>query len=162
MKKIIFLNILILLSMFCHMLRAADGPQNLAIRAGRIWTVKDGVIENGVIIIKNGKIRDVRKKQTVPKNIEVLDLSDKTVIPGLIDAHCHIGLSLDIFSEIDEPDIRAEIVVLLQLDQRARVVGGYGVGHSPGRDELAVGPFGSGRVVGPTGDLDVRVGGGDA
>ena len=102
MKKIIFLNILIVLSMFCHMLTAADEPQNLAIRAGRIWPAKDGVIENGVIIIRNGKIRAVRKKQDVPENTRVLDLSDKSVIPGLIDAHCHIGLSLDIFSEIDE------------------------------------------------------------
>lgn len=102
MKKIIFLNLLILLSMFCHMLRAAGEPQNLAIRAGRIWTAKDGVIENGVIIIKNGKIRAVRKKQNVSPKTKVLDFSDKTVIPGLIDAHCHIGLSLDIFSEIDE------------------------------------------------------------
>lgn len=84
------------------MLKAADGPQNLAIRAGRIWTAKDGVIENGVIIINNGKIRAVRKKQNVPAKTKVLDFSDKTVIPGLIDAHCHIGLSLDIFSEIDE------------------------------------------------------------
>ncbi|MHC4286655.1 MAG: hypothetical protein ACYSWZ_27415 [Planctomycetota bacterium] len=39
------------------MVRAADAPQNLAIRAGRIWTVTDGVITDGVIIIKNGKIQ---------------------------------------------------------------------------------------------------------
>lgn len=102
MKKTVLLSILILLSLPCYMVRAADAPQNLAIRAGRIWTVTDGVIKNGVIIIKNGKIRAVRKKQNVPANIEVLDFSDKDVMPGLIDAHCHIGLSLDIYSEIDE------------------------------------------------------------
>ncbi len=102
MKKIIFLNILILLSMPCYMVRASNAPQNLAIRAGRIWTATDGVIKNGVIIIKNGKIRAVRKKQNIPAKTKVLDFSDKNVIPGLIDAHCHIGLSLDIYSEIDE------------------------------------------------------------
>jgi imidazolonepropionase-like amidohydrolase len=64
--------------------------------------VTDGVIANGVIVINNGKIQAVSEKQDVPPNAEILDMSDKHVIPGLIDAHCHIGLSLNIFSEIDE------------------------------------------------------------
>jgi imidazolonepropionase-like amidohydrolase len=34
--------------------------------------------------------------------MKLLDFSGKDIIPGLIDAHCHIGLSLDIYSEIDE------------------------------------------------------------
>ncbi len=102
MKKIILLSILILLSLPCYKVRAADAPQNLAIRAGRIWTVTDGVITDGVIIIKNGKIKAVRKKPDVPAEIKVLDFSDKDVMPGLIGAHCHLGLSLDIFGEIDE------------------------------------------------------------
>jgi imidazolonepropionase-like amidohydrolase len=84
------------------MVRAADAPQNLAIRAGRIWTVTDGVITDGIIIIKNGKIQALRKQPDVPAGMKLLDFSDKDVMPGLIDAHCHIGLSLDIYSEIDE------------------------------------------------------------
>lgn len=102
MKKTILLSILTLLSMSFYMVRAADASQNLAIRAGRIWTVTDGVITNGVIIIKNGKIQAVRKKLDVPAGMKLLDFSGKDVMPGLIDAHCHIGLSLDIYSEIDE------------------------------------------------------------
>lgn len=102
MKKNILLSVLILLSMPCYMVKAADAPQNLAIRAGRIWTVTDGVITDGVIIIKNGKIQAVRKNPDVPAGMKLLDFSDKDVMPGLIDAHCHLGLSLDIYSEIDE------------------------------------------------------------
>ena len=102
MKRMVLLSVLILLSMSCYIVRAADAPQNLAIRAGRIWTVTDGVIKDGMIIIKNGKIQAVRKKPDVPAEIEVLDFSDKDVMPGLIDAHCHLGLSLDVFGEIDE------------------------------------------------------------
>jgi len=101
-KKNILLSVLILLSMPCYMVKAADAPQNLAIRAGRIWTVTDGVITDGVIIIKNGKIQAVRKNPDVPAGMKLLDFSDKDVMPGLIDAHCHLGLSLDIYSEIDE------------------------------------------------------------
>ena len=102
MKKTKLFSVLILLSMSCYMVRAADAPQHLAIRAGRIWTVTDGVIKDGVIIIKNGKIQAVRKKPDVPEGMKLLDFSDRDVMPGLIDAHCHIGLSLDIYSEIDE------------------------------------------------------------
>jgi len=58
-KKIVLLSVLILQIMPCYMVRAADAPQNLTIRAGRIWTVTDGVIKDGVIIIKNGKIQAV-------------------------------------------------------------------------------------------------------
>jgi imidazolonepropionase-like amidohydrolase len=101
-KRTILPSLLIFLSVSCYMVSAADASQNLAIRAGRIWTVMDGVITDGVIIIKNGKIRAVRKKPDVPAEIKVLDFSDKDVMPGLIDAHCYLGLSLDIFGEIDE------------------------------------------------------------
>lgn len=102
MKKNILPSLLILLSLSCYIVQAADVPQKLAIRAGRIWTVTDGVIKDGMIIIKNGKIQAVRKKPDVPAEIKVLDFSDKDVMPGLIDSHCHLGLSLDIFGEIDE------------------------------------------------------------
>ena len=102
MKRTVLLSVLIFLSMPFYMVRAADAPQNLALRAGRIWTATDGIITDGVIIIKNGKIQAVRKKPDVPAGMKLLDFSGKDVMPGLIDAHCHIGLSLDIFSEIDE------------------------------------------------------------
>ena len=102
MKKTILLSVLILLSLPCYMVIAADAPQSLAIRASRIWTATDGVITDGIIIIKNGKIQAVRKKPDVPEGMKLLDFSGKDVMPGLIDAHCHIGLSLDIYSEIDE------------------------------------------------------------
>jgi imidazolonepropionase-like amidohydrolase len=101
-KKRIFLSLLVVLSIFCRFAIAADTPQRLAIRAGKIWTVTDGVITDGVIIVENGKIRAVEKEPNVPAEVKVLDLSDKHVVPGLIDAHCHIGLSADIFGEIDE------------------------------------------------------------
>jgi imidazolonepropionase-like amidohydrolase len=76
--------------------------QVLAIRAGKIWTITDGVVTNGVIIINNGKIKAVGSNLDVPEGAKVLDMSNKDVMPGMIDAHCHIGLSLDILSEMDE------------------------------------------------------------
>jgi imidazolonepropionase-like amidohydrolase len=90
------------LSLFCQQLRAADCTQCLAIRAGKIWTVTDGVITNGVIVIKGGKIDAVGENPPIPREAKVLEMPDHNVIPGLIDGHCHLGLSLDILGEMEE------------------------------------------------------------
>jgi len=81
---------------------AADTSQTLAIHAGRILTVANGVVENGVIIIRDGKIEGVGVGLDVPEGVQTVDASDKVVVPGFIDAHCHLGLSLHALAEIDE------------------------------------------------------------
>ncbi len=102
MKKRRFLSFLVILcSSFC-LLSSGGEPGILAIRAGKIWTLSDGAITNGVIIIDNGKIQAVGENIDVPEGTKVLDVSDKNVIPGMIDAHCHIGLSVNVQREIDE------------------------------------------------------------
>jgi len=101
-KKRIFLSFLVILcSSFC-LVSSGGEPQTLAIRAGKIWTLSDGVITNGIIIIDNGKIQAVGENIDIPEGAIVLDMSDKNVMPGMIDAHCHIGLSLNILGEMDE------------------------------------------------------------
>jgi imidazolonepropionase-like amidohydrolase/Tol biopolymer transport system component len=75
--------------------KAADRPDNsVAIQGARIITMSDGdggVIENGTIIVENGKIKAIGQTDnlSIPEGIEVVDASGKTIIPGLIDAHAH-------------------------------------------------------------------------
>ena len=57
----------------------------IAIKAGRIHTVSGPVIENGIILIENGKITEIRPGPDVPAGARVIDASKQTVIPGLID-----------------------------------------------------------------------------
>jgi len=47
--------------------------------------------ENIHILIQNNKIQRISKAKnfSIPKSVEVFDLRDKTVMPGLIDAHMH-------------------------------------------------------------------------
>jgi len=101
-KKGRFLSFLVILSSSFCLASSGGESQSLAIRAGKIWTLTDGVITNGVIIVDNGKIQAVGENIDVPEGAKVLDMSDKNVMPGMIDAHCHIGLSLDILAEMDE------------------------------------------------------------
>ena len=64
----------------------------LAIKGGKIHTISHGVIDNGTIIIENGKITKVGKRVKIPEDAEVIDASGKVVMPGLVEAHCHIGI----------------------------------------------------------------------
>lgn len=67
----------------------------VAIKAGRILTVTQGEIANGVIIVKGGKIASINRDGIIPPGMPVIDASRQTVVPGLIDAHSHLGLHAD-------------------------------------------------------------------
>ena len=59
----------------------------------KILTMEGPTIPDGYILIKNGKIEAVGEMEAVPnEEKECLDLKGKTVTPGFIDAHCHIGM----------------------------------------------------------------------
>ncbi len=64
----------------------------LAIKGGKILTITKGIIEGGSILIEGGKIVDVGPDVKVPEGAEVIDASGKVVMPGLVEAHCHIGI----------------------------------------------------------------------
>ena len=64
----------------------------LFIKNAKIYTMTGEVIENGCILIENGKIKEVAAELVTPLHAEVIDAAGKNVFPGFIDAHCHIGM----------------------------------------------------------------------
>ena len=64
----------------------------LVIKNGYIKTMDGKDIENGIIIIEDGKIKSVGNNLAIPEEAEVIDVNGYLVTPGLIDAHCHIGM----------------------------------------------------------------------
>lgn len=64
----------------------------LFIKNAKIYTMAGEVIENGCILIENGKIKEVAAELVTPLHAEVIDAAGKNVFPGFIDAHCHIGM----------------------------------------------------------------------
>lgn len=72
-----------------------DTPDGVvAFKNARIITMKGKeVIENGTIVVEKNKIKAIGKASEVkiPANAQVIDASGKTIMPGLIDAHAHLG-----------------------------------------------------------------------
>lgn len=64
--------------------------QTTAIRCGTFIDVDAGkAIKNAVILIEGSTIKEVGPQVRIPGNATVIDLSGATVLPGLIDLHCH-------------------------------------------------------------------------
>lgn len=75
----------------------ADKPSGYkALVGGKVVTMRDAdnqqeVFENGVVVIKDNIIESVGNADqvSIPDGAQVIDVTGKTIIPGLIDAHAH-------------------------------------------------------------------------
>ncbi|MCC7124680.1 MAG: amidohydrolase family protein [Acidobacteria bacterium] len=71
---------------------STQAPAVTAIRGGTVFTITRGVIQNGVVVLRDGKIAAVGGADTaVPAGADVIDATGRFVTPGLIDAHSHIA-----------------------------------------------------------------------
>ncbi len=109
-KNIILISSLLLLFTFT----ISFASQDIAIRAGNIITISDNPIENGIILIKNGKIEAVGENVVLPADVRLIDANDKFVMPGLIDAQSRLFV-MD--SELNESrTIAPELNILDAID----------------------------------------------
>ena len=72
------------------MASAGAAQEVTVVRARTIYTVSDGVIRNGEILIRGGKIQAVGNDVSAPESARVLEAL--AVVPGFIDAHTHVAL----------------------------------------------------------------------
>lgn len=82
------------------------GGTGLALKAAKILTaVWEGpqVVDNGVLLVKDGKIEAVGRARDVeiPAGYEVVDVGDRWLSPGMVELHCHEA-GLPIFSFIND------------------------------------------------------------
>src|SRR5687767_14494076 len=66
--------------------------QTIAITGGKIFTVSGTPIENGTIVIKDGKILSVGTNVTIPKDAQTVNASGKWVTPGLVNSFTQLGV----------------------------------------------------------------------
>ena len=68
-------------------------PSPIVLRAARLLDVKSGrLLKPAEILIQNERIVEVGASVKHPAGVEVIDLGDRTLLPGLIDAHIHLFL----------------------------------------------------------------------
>lgn len=109
-----------------------DKPSGLvALKGAQIITMEqvDGeqqVIENGVIVIKDNRILSVGADVEIPEGAKVIDVTGKTIIPGLVDVHWHGPYSND------------QIIPQENWNAYASLAFGVTTTHNPSADTQAV------------------------
>lgn len=91
MKRLL---LLVLLAGTAGVLLSAQPEKTVALRAARLLDVAAGrYVENAVVVVRGDRIESLGTQ--VPAGAEVLDLGNRVLLPGLIDAHTHILLQGD-------------------------------------------------------------------
>lgn len=73
---------------------AAPSNETIALKGGKLLTITHGVIENGVVVMQNGRITAVGGAGTnIPSGAKVIDVTGMTVYPGMIDSETRLGLT---------------------------------------------------------------------
>ncbi|MHC4694866.1 MAG: amidohydrolase family protein [Planctomycetota bacterium] len=70
----------------------ADDPVT-AIKGGDLYTITSGIIKNGTILIKDGKISRIGQNIEIPQKSKVIDARGKIVMPGLVAATARVGMT---------------------------------------------------------------------
>jgi len=66
--------------------------QVVAVKAGRlIDPVNATILRDQIILVRDEKVEAVGSALPIPKDAQIIDLSDDTVLPGLIDCHTHLA-----------------------------------------------------------------------
>ena len=89
MKRSNFCNILVVL--LTLILSQSCIFSQVLIKAGGLLDPEKGTVEKNMEILVEGSIiKSIGKNLEVPKETQTVDLSDKTVLPGLFDCHTHL------------------------------------------------------------------------
>ena len=122
-----------LVSLSFSSVASSQAPKVLAVRAAHLIDVKSGnVINNAVIVIEGGRVKQLGANLSVPAGAEVIDLGNMTVLPGLIDCHTHLLQNYDGALGGDDPNM---ILTVTQLGTVRRAL----LGVKMGREDLEAG-----------------------
>ena len=91
-KRIVVLFILFLV-LACAARAQAPSPRVVILHAARLLDVESGrMMMPGEVLVRGDRIAEVAQHVSRPAGAEVIDLGERTLLPGLIDAHIHLFL----------------------------------------------------------------------
>ncbi len=134
----------------------------LTLTGATLMTATRGNIDNGTLLIRNSTIEAIGTEVRVPQDAEVWNLKGKVVIPGMIDAHTHLGLRQDGVGadQSDEDEVENPIVPQIRAIDAinpedigfndALKAGVTTVGVMPGSYNVVCGQTAAVKVVGRT------------
>jgi len=76
----------------------AAEPPVVALHARHLLDVRNGTVSDAFIIVRGDRIDSLAS--SAPAGAKVIDLGDATVMPGLIDTHCHLLMNLTDLSPV--------------------------------------------------------------
>jgi imidazolonepropionase-like amidohydrolase len=101
----------ILLLIFFLLIGLAQAQSRQVIKCGRLIDIKNQeILQNMSIVVEDGLISRVVKSSNEHEMTDIIDLSDCTVLPGLIDAHTHLLLQGDSTHEAYDDQILKESI----------------------------------------------------
>lgn len=65
----------------------------ILIKNGKILTMARAVYESGCVLIEGSKIKKVAEQIEITEEMQVIDVQGAWVMPGIIEAHCHLGIT---------------------------------------------------------------------
>lgn len=74
----------------------------IALINGKLYTITDGIIERGTVLLEGNKIAAVGADVQVPADAQIIDVEGRIITPGFIDAHTHIGIDEEIHQPIGD------------------------------------------------------------
>jgi imidazolonepropionase-like amidohydrolase len=89
--SLLLILLLFSLAMLCQAQTATPHP--IVLRAARLLDIKAGkLLAPGEVLVQGERIVEVGTAVKHPADAEIIDLGDRTLMPGLIDAHVHLFL----------------------------------------------------------------------
>ena len=80
------------LAAYCPAQQAPSVAPVIAVRAGKFIDVEAGrTLTNQLILVRGAKIAEVGANLAIPEGAQIIDLSNMTVLPGLVDCHTHLA-----------------------------------------------------------------------
>ncbi|MDF2157805.1 amidohydrolase family protein [Algoriphagus sp. CAU 1675] len=121
-----------LLGLSLQVAEAQTPKGSVLIKNATVITVTNGNLENSDVLVQDGIIKQIGQNLNAPSGVQTIDATGKYLMPGIIDAHSHVGL--DVVNEATSPivaEVRMKDVVNpYEVGLYRALAGGVTISHA--------------------------------